>query len=157
MLLRFESSDAEDREQGAFRPSARPNLWPSAAVPGLSLLFGPQTAEDCHEISADTVTSILRSLACLADYVVVDLPATLSPANRSVLSESDYLALVVEREPVCVEAAKFVLETIQKWDVTPAMSGTVIVNRAALVSLSPSEPIRPQEPVTKALFLTICR
>lgn len=109
-------------------------LWPSAAVPGLSLLFGPQTPEDCREISAELVTSILQAMACLADFVVVDLPATLSAANRAVLSGSDYLALVVEREPVCVEAAKFILRTVQKWDVTPAMSGTVVVNRASLVS-----------------------
>jgi pilus assembly protein CpaE len=119
-------------------------LWPSAAVPGLSLLFGPQTAEDCREINADLATSILESLACLADYVVVDLPATLSPANRAVLRGSDYLALVVEREPVCVEAAKFVLATIQKWDVTPAMSGMVIVNRASLVAPLPIPEIEEE-------------
>ncbi len=116
-------------------------LWSSATTPGLRVLFGPQTREEWREIDAGAAKAIVQSIAGSADYVVLDLPASMSPANRAVLEESDYLALVMEREPVCVEAAKSILGAIESWDAVPPMSGIAIVNRVPLASPLPIEDI----------------
>ena len=116
-------------------------LWSHPSIPGLRVLFGPQTPEECREIDARAAKTIVQSVASTADYVVLDLPASISPANRAILEESDYLALVVEREPVCVEAAKNIFNVIESWGAMPTMSGLAIVNRAPLVSPLPIEDI----------------
>jgi Flp pilus assembly CpaE family ATPase len=78
-------------------------------------------------------------LARLADFIVVDLPAALTEANRAVIQASDLLALVVERDPICVQAGKMIRQSIEAWNNAPEM-GAVIVNRAALnVSASIAE------------------
>jgi len=107
-------------------------LWPCKSIPGLNILFGPQTIEQCGEAAAPRCKAILKALAMLADYVVVDLPASLSEANRAVMQDSDRLVLVVERDPLCIESARPILETIRAWDDMPQSIGSVIVNRAAV-------------------------
>lgn len=78
-------------------------LWTCKALPGLSILFGPQTIEECWEIAARPAQAILQAASMLADYVVVDLPPSFSMANRAVMLESDSLVLIVEREPLYVK------------------------------------------------------
>src|ERR1035437_5996128 len=65
--------------------TARSILWPVPGVPGLRVLFVPQGPDDCGEIDAPQATSWLQALAAQADFVVVDLPFSLSPATRGVL------------------------------------------------------------------------
>ena len=83
-------------------------------------------------IDTDRGLKILQSLAVLADFVVLDLAPAASAVNRALLSKSDYLAFVVGREPVCVQAAKRMLLAVQ--DVAPPVCGLVVVNRDALAS-----------------------
>ena len=111
-------------------------LWPYKAIPGLTVLFGPQTAEQCREIGPDHARAILQILAGIADYVVVDLPASLSDANRAVIEISRSLAVIVERDPVCVQSAKQMTHAIESWNNAPEIA-TVIVNRASLGSPIP--------------------
>ena len=106
-------------------------LWPYRSIPGLSLLFGPQTVEPCQEPGQAHAKGILAVLARLADFVVVDLPAALSEANRAAIQASDFVALVVERDPICVQTGKLIRQSIEGWNHAPEM-GAVIVNRAPL-------------------------
>lgn len=105
------------------------SLWACRNVPGLRVLFGPQTAAECGEIEPGSAEAIIRSLARLADYVVVDLPASLSKANRAVIEISGSMALVVERDPVCVRSAGLMARTIESWNAVPQPIGAIIVNR----------------------------
>ena len=107
-------------------------LWPCKNVPGLKILFGPLTAGQCGEIGPDHARAIMRALCTLADYVVIDLPATLSDANRAVLEDADVLALVAERDPFSIESGKRMLDTILSWNAPAPVFGAVIVNRASL-------------------------
>lgn len=107
-------------------------LWTYRNIPGLKILFGPQTIEQCGEVAAHSAKAILTAASMLADYVVVDLPASLSDANRAIIQGSDALLLVVERDPVCIESGKRVLEAIHSWNALPPLIGSVIVNRAPL-------------------------
>jgi Flp pilus assembly CpaE family ATPase len=120
----------DPRSPGSVEPKAA--LWPYKAVPGLSILFGPQTAGECAEIDPGRARLLLQSLAAVADYVIVDLPPSLSEANRAVLEASGSMALVVERDPVCARIAAVMARTIEAWNATSLPLGTVIVSRASV-------------------------
>jgi pilus assembly protein CpaE len=106
-------------------------LWPYKNIPGLKILFGPQAPEECQEIGPDHAKAIPRALAGVADYVIVDLRASLSDANRAAIEISDLLMLVVERDPVCVQLAKLMARAVETWNAAPQI-GAVIVNRVAV-------------------------
>ena len=108
-------------------------LWPYRAIPGLSLLFGPETMEPCQELGQAHAKAILAMLAGLADFIVVDLPTSLSETNQALIQGSDLLALVIERDPICMQAAKMILETIKLWNDAPEI-GAIIVNRTPVPS-----------------------
>jgi len=106
-------------------------LWRCEKIPGLNVLFGPQTAGQCRQIAPDRIPAVLRALAANTDYVVVDLPASLSEANRAVVENSGLLALVVERDPVSVELAVQMKRAMETWN-APQPIGTIVVSRATL-------------------------
>jgi Flp pilus assembly CpaE family ATPase len=106
-------------------------LWPCEKVPGLSVLFGPQTAAECRPIPANRIPAVLNALGASTDYVVVDLPASLSDANRAVVENSNMLALVVERDPLSVELAVQLRRAMESWN-APQPIGTIVVSRAPL-------------------------
>lgn len=116
---------------GVSPPEISRVLWPYKSTPGLHVLFGPQTVKECGEVAEQTARAIVKNLAMLAEHVVVDLPASLSEANRSVIEASDCLLLVVERDPWCVECARPILDMLRSWNVLPPLMGSVIVNRAS--------------------------
>ena len=103
------------------------SLWPVPGVPGLRILFGPQAPPDCAEISAATATSLLRKLSSEADFVVVDLPPSLSPSSASILGASHHLALVVNPLPACLKLGNSILEGIRGCQTTPTSIGSVVV------------------------------
>jgi Flp pilus assembly CpaE family ATPase len=123
-LLRAEAAEIQPAEAGAC-------LWPCKNVPGLSVLFGPQRPAECGDLAPGRVKSLVKLLAGLADYVVLDLPAWLSDANRAAAEVSSRLVLVVERDPVCVESARQMAQAIETWDGTPQPIQMILVNRAA--------------------------
>lgn len=106
-------------------------LWPCEKVPGLSVLFGPQTAAECRPIPANRIPAVLNALGASTDDVVVDLPASLSDANRAVVENSNMLALVVERDPLSVELAVQLRRAMESWN-APQPIGTIVVSRAPL-------------------------
>ena len=119
-------------------------LWSSKMIPGLSVLFGPQAATECGPLAPDQVRILTTSLATLADYVVVDLPGSLSYANRAVVEISETIMLVVERDVACVQLARLTTHAIEQWSGAPQPIETVLVNRAALVSPMPLPDIDAQ-------------
>jgi pilus assembly protein CpaE len=123
-LLRAEAIEIEPAEAGAC-------LWPCKTVPGLSVLFGPQVPAECGELAPGRVKTLVKALAGLADYLVLDLPAWLSDANRAAAEVSSRLVLVVERDPVCVQSAKLMAGAIEEWEGTPQPIQMILVNRAA--------------------------
>jgi pilus assembly protein CpaE len=120
-------------------------LWPCKNVPGLQILFGPQPLESPTELGPDDARALLTALSSLADYVVVDLPPSLSETNRAVIESSDVLALVIERDPISVQSAKRILRAMDGIASTVAM-GVVVVNRAGLVSPIPATYIESELP-----------
>jgi pilus assembly protein CpaE len=112
-------------------------LWPVPGVEGLRLLFGPQTPEDCGEIEPERATKLLQTLAARADFVVVDLPASLSQANRAILGASHYFTIIVEPVPACMRLGRLALDAIQNWERAPAFIATVVVKHSSDVAPIP--------------------
>ena len=112
-------------------------LWRSRNMPGLGILFGPQGTDHYLPIGSAHAKAILKGLTALADQVVIDLPSLPSDANRAVIQASECLALVVERDPISLESARLMLQTITSWGSVPQSMGTIIVNRAPVVAPVP--------------------
>jgi MinD-like ATPase involved in chromosome partitioning or flagellar assembly len=112
-------------------------LWPVKNVPGLQVLFGPRSQQNSAPLNPANAAGILARASEIADYVIVDLPASLSEINRVVLENSACLALVVERDPISVQSAKLILNRVDSWKAGRLSIGAVILNRAALVSPVP--------------------
>lgn len=106
-------------------------LWQSATVPGLSVLFGPQSAAECRELKSDRAGELINALSRLADYVVLDLPDSLSDANRAAAKVSSRLILVAERDPVCVQSARLMLRAMTDWERPARPIELILVNRAS--------------------------
>ena len=109
-------------------------LWRHGTMLRLRVLFGSQQACPEVRIEAGTARKIVTALTTLADYVVLDVAPGLSEANRCIIESSDCLAMVVDREPVSLEAARKVLRAILSWQSAPASVGCIIVNRAPFVT-----------------------
>jgi pilus assembly protein CpaE len=114
-------------------------LWPYKDMPRLRILFGPQGAGHYLPIDIGHAKAIVQGLAALADHVVIDLPSMPSDANRAIIQASECLALVTERDPLCLESARMMLQTLTSWGSVPRSMGTVIVNRALLAAPVPIE------------------
>jgi pilus assembly protein CpaE len=137
--------NAEDTEPGA--QTAEACLWPCKTVPGLQVLFGSRDLQNSRPLSPGNVRSILADLTESADYVVADLPVSLSAANRAVIEDAALFALVVERDPISLQAAKLMLRAMDSWNAARVSMGAVIVNRTALVSPLPFSQIEAQLPI----------
>jgi pilus assembly protein CpaE len=124
------------------------SLWTPKNIPGLRVLFGPQTPGECGAIDPERATAITQSLARMAHYVILDLPSSLSGANRAVIKHSSSLALVVERDPVCVRCARTMAEEMESWIGVPQPIGVIIVNRS---------PVSCPMPLTEINTLLGCR
>jgi pilus assembly protein CpaE len=122
-----------EREPTAITPAeVHACLWPYKNIPGLSLLFAPPGAGH-GELGPRHAVAIVEALAGMADLVIADLPASLSDSNRAIIEHSGLLALVVERDPICVQSAKLMMRAIESWDNAPRIS-PVIVNRTTVVT-----------------------
>ena len=76
----------------------------------------------------------------LAEFVLVDLPAQISPMHRAVVAASDFVAVLLEPDPLSVEFAKETIKMLDRCRVDTTARGLVVINRAPL-----SNSIRPQE------------
>ena len=97
---------------------------------GLQVLLGPQANEGYLEITPDQANSIVQTLRSKANYVIIDLPYQPSEAIQTVLRQSDFVCLVVEREAASLQAALVMLKLLQSRGVIGSRVGAIIVNRA---------------------------
>jgi DNA-binding response OmpR family regulator len=111
---------------------------------GLRTLFGPQKINQYRGIRPDQAEAVITGLIRIADYTIVDLPCYPSSASQAALRHCDFVVLVMEPEPGCVQAAKMTLEMLQSWGVSGGLVGSVIVNRTASAMSLKSDEISSQ-------------
>lgn len=99
---------------------------------GLRVLFGPQKANEFKEIEPDQAEAVIKGLAGMADYTIIDLPCHPSAASQAAIRHCDFVVLVVEPEPTCVMAGKVTLELLESWGVSGGLVGAVVFNRTGL-------------------------
>lgn len=99
---------------------------------GLRVLFGPQKVDTYKEIKPEQAEAIIKGLADMADYLIIDLPCHPSAATQTALVHSDFVTLIVEPEPACVASGQLTLELLQSWGVGGELVGVVVVNRTVL-------------------------
>ena len=98
---------------------------------GLQVLYGPAPGETYPSLSFDHARAILKGLAAMNDYTVIDLPSQPSPASRAALRQCDFIVLVSENDPAAVQSARATLEQLQAWEINKGIVGLVVVHRVA--------------------------
>jgi Flp pilus assembly CpaE family ATPase len=94
----------------------------------LRLLYGPQKAEQYKNIGYGQAEAIVKGLAGLAEYIIVDLPACPSEANQAALLQCDFICLVLEPGPSGLKAGKIMLDLLNFWGVNRGIVGLVVAN-----------------------------
>jgi len=107
-------------------------LWVHGNMPGLRILFAPEAVQPPPGVRSEAVKPVLQLTTALADYVVVDLSSCWSDEHKAVIANSDLLAIVVERDPICIETAQSLLHTFTSLDIWPQFVEAVVVNRTPL-------------------------
>jgi len=101
---------------------------------GLRLLFGPQRTEEFQELEPPQAEAVVKGLATIADYVIVDMPAYPSSANAAIIPHCDHMVLVVGRDPISIESGRRTLGLLAAWGARPASAVAVLVNRTPLTT-----------------------
>lgn len=118
-LLVYESAQiTADKFEGAI----------SRHLTGLRVLSAPQYPENFRQIRGDQAGAIVDAAIRTSDVVLVDLPCNASEANREVMLKADLVAMVIEREPSSIAAARVMLSMLHAWQVR-APIGSVVVSR----------------------------
>jgi Flp pilus assembly CpaE family ATPase len=99
---------------------------------GLRVLFGPQTIDQFRQIEPEKAEALLKGLARMADYIVVDLAELFSAAGRSTIQHCNYVGLVLDNELLSIAAGKLVLEQLKVWGYSRGSVGAIIVDRTML-------------------------
>jgi len=108
---------------------------------GLRVLFGPQEVDEFREIEPDQAKAMIKGLADMVDYLIVDLPVHDRGVSQAVIGLCDHVTLVVEPEPTSLASAKVALKLLKSWGISEGVVGLVVglvvVNRTMLaVSLA---------------------
>ncbi|MDP2999417.1 MAG: response regulator [Bryobacterales bacterium] len=111
---------------------------------GVQVLFGPQPGDDPGTIQPEQAEALFQALRQQADYVILDLPPLSFPAARIAASHCDALALLVDREAICVAAGGMAAELLRSWTRGESDIGAVIVNRTPLATILSQSEIRAQ-------------
>lgn len=108
----------------------------------LQILCGPQRATEAKEIGPGQAESIIKGLSELADYIVLDLPIDPTSATRAVASLCHHIAVVTEREPTSVMAAKVLVSQLETWGVIGERVKGIVVNRTVLPVMMSVDEVR---------------
>ena len=98
---------------------------------GLQLLLAPPNFNDQHEIAAQQAEEMLKALAIMAEYVIVDFPCQPTRAVRAGLHCCNFVVLVVELEATCLVSAQAMLEEFNSWGIGGNFVGAVLLHRRA--------------------------
>ena len=96
---------------------------------GLQLLLAPPDMDEQREITAQHAEEIVKGLAGMFDYVVVEIPANPSKGAKAALRCCQFVALVVELETSCLAVAPATLKALDSWGIGGASVGGVLVHR----------------------------
>ncbi len=98
----------------------------------LRILFGVREPERAEGLDAERTDVIIKGLARMADFVILDLPSWPSAVTATATALSEYVALVTEREPLAVRCGQAAVAQLKEWGVSERQVGAVVVGRSTL-------------------------
>jgi len=98
-------------------------------TPNLKLLFGPQKLSEFEQIQPEQAKTIIRVLSQMSRYTIVDLPNYPFGVGPAIIQHFDFVSLVLEPDPMCVQAAKPILKLVRAWGPSDSLMGAIVVNR----------------------------
>jgi len=101
---------------------------------GLRLLVGPQHVAEYREIEPQHLEKIIKVIASMVDYVVLDLPNFPSSVNQTALQCCDLVAIVLEPLSSAMVSGSIAVEQIRSWGVQGRSLGLIVVSRAPYAS-----------------------
>lgn len=107
---------------------------------GVRLLGAPSSPVDCGDIEAATAKAVCDAAVRVADVILVDLPGGASSANREVLAAADLVAVVTDRDPLSVSAARGLVSLLKMWQVSEPV-GSIVVAKGNLPDASSAAEI----------------
>jgi len=93
------------------------------------VLFGPQQMDAFQEIDPDQAESVVKVLAKMAEFIILDFPSQPSTATQAAIGQCHFVAVVSERELGSVLCGKVALNQLQSWGVGGDSTWAVVVNR----------------------------
>jgi MinD-like ATPase involved in chromosome partitioning or flagellar assembly len=127
------------------------SLWRPPTVAGLQVLFGPNGFADVGELSAHHADELMKDLASLADFVVVDAPALFSPSFQAIVENSHYLSLILHPVRPAIDLAQSALAALCALPVSvPSLS-------AVLNKVSPDATYLSHMDVESALQIPVLK
>ncbi len=105
---------------------------------GFRVLFGPQRLEEYHDLPREHVRALLRNAAMLADYTLVDLPASFPPHVSEVIEHAAFVTLVVEQNWLGLHSGSARLPLLKGAGAREGAFGLAIVNKTPHVELLPA-------------------
>lgn len=105
---------------------------------GLRVLLAPTQPEQAESVTSARVTTIIDLLSEIADYVIIDTPASLGDVVLTALERSDVVYAVVTMDVPSIKNVKVSLDKLRQMGV--ASGARMVLNRAdSKVGLQPSE------------------
>lgn len=101
---------------------------------GLRLLVGPQSVAEFREIDPQPLEKIIKIMATMADYIILDLPCFPSNANQAAIHCCDLVALVLEPLAGSMVSGSIAVEQFRSWGVQGRSLGIIVVNRAPYIT-----------------------
>jgi len=111
---------------------------------GVQVLFGPRAGEDPGTMEPEQAEALFQAARQQSDYVVVDLPPLSSPLARIAAPHCDCVALIVDREALCLTASGRAAELLRSWVHGESEIGAVVVNRTPLAATFSQSEIRSE-------------
>ena len=94
---------------------------------GLQLLLAPPEMDEEREITTQQAEEIVKGLAAMADFVILDIPTHPCNVAKATLRLCDFVGLVVEMESTCLAAAPAMLKAMDTWGVGGSLVRIVLV------------------------------
>jgi DNA-binding response OmpR family regulator len=98
---------------------------------GLRLLLAPPDMDEERELTSQQAEEIVRGLAGMADYVVLDIPADPPRIAKAAVRCCQFIALVVEPDHACLAAAPAMVKALESWGVSGPSMAAVLVQHIA--------------------------
>lgn len=100
----------------------------------LGVLFGPQEHDEPKPMTSNQTEAILRGLSQMAQFVILDLPGEYSAARQAAVNLCHFAAVVTEREPGSVMAARAVIRQLHDASAPGNLNGRITPTGSVVVT-----------------------